>query len=52
MSDSRRFGVIGTGVWGETHLMAYSTHPGAEVRIKSIRHFLQQRSGSKGATGA
>jgi len=30
----------------------FSTHPSAEVRIKSIRHFLQQRSGSKGATGA
>jgi len=25
------FGVIGTGVWGETHLKTYSTHPGAEL---------------------
>lgn len=25
------FGVIGTGVWGETHLKAYSTHPGADL---------------------
>ncbi len=25
------FGVIGTGVWGETHLKTYSTHPGADL---------------------
>ncbi|MEA3399855.1 MAG: Gfo/Idh/MocA family oxidoreductase [Armatimonadota bacterium] len=29
--ESRGFGVIGTGVWGETHLMTYSTHPDAEL---------------------
>jgi len=31
VSDSRGFGVIGTGVWGETHVMTYSAHPGAEL---------------------
>jgi len=31
VSEIRRFGVIGTGVWGETHLMTYSTHRGAEL---------------------
>ncbi len=31
MSETCGFGVIGTGVWGETHLKTYSTHPGAEL---------------------
>ena len=31
VSEQRRFGVIGTGVWGETHLMAYASHPGVEL---------------------
>jgi predicted dehydrogenase len=31
VTESRGFGVIGTGVWGETHLKTYSTHPGAEL---------------------
>ncbi len=31
MSDTVGFGIIGTGVWGETHLKTYSTHPGAEL---------------------
>ncbi|MGD9496200.1 MAG: Gfo/Idh/MocA family protein [Armatimonadota bacterium] len=31
MSNRRGFGVIGTGVWGETHLMTYATHPGADL---------------------
>src|ERR1035437_8128148 len=25
------FGVVGTGVWGETHLMAYSSAPGVKL---------------------
>jgi cytosine/adenosine deaminase-related metal-dependent hydrolase len=29
--ESRGFSVIGTGVWGETHLKTYSTHPDAEL---------------------
>lgn len=31
MADKLRTGVIGLGVWGETHLMAYSTEPMAEL---------------------
>lgn len=31
VSETRGFGVIGTGVWGETHLKTYSTHPGGEL---------------------
>ncbi len=31
MGETCSFGIIGTGVWGETHLMAYSTHPGARL---------------------
>ena len=31
MSDRCGFGVIGTGVWGETHLMTYASHPGARL---------------------
>ncbi len=31
MTDSYGFGVIGTGVWGETHLMTYASHPGARL---------------------
>lgn len=31
VSEQRRFGVIGTGVWGETHLMAYAGHPGVQL---------------------
>jgi len=27
VNETHGFGVIGTGVWGETHLMTYSTHP-------------------------
>jgi predicted dehydrogenase len=29
--DQVGFGVIGTGVWGETHLMAYSSDPGIKL---------------------
>jgi len=25
------FGIIGLGIWGETHLMAYSQHPGVDL---------------------
>lgn len=31
MAETAGFGVIGTGVWGETHLMAYADHPGARL---------------------
>jgi len=31
VTGTHGFGVIGTGVWGETHLMTYSTHPDAEL---------------------
>lgn len=31
MAETVGFGVIGTGVWGETHLMAYADHPGARL---------------------
>lgn len=31
MSDTVGFGVIGTGVWGQTHLKTYSTHAGARL---------------------
>jgi len=31
VTETHGFGVIGTGVWGETHLMTYSTHPHAKL---------------------
>jgi predicted dehydrogenase len=31
VNDIHGFGVIGTGVWGETHLMTYSSHPRAKL---------------------
>lgn len=31
MSETTGFGVIGTGVWGQTHLKTYSTHAGARL---------------------
>lgn len=34
MAEATGFGVIGTGVWGETHLMAYTDHP--DVRLVAI----------------
>ena len=51
MAEDCGFGVIGTGVWGETHLMAYSTHPG--VRLACIcdlnEELVRQRAEQYGA---
>jgi len=51
MSEAHGFGVIGTGVWGETHLMAYSTHPNAKLACicDLDEELLKQRAHQYGA---
>jgi predicted dehydrogenase len=49
--ETRGFGVIGVGTWGETHLMAYTSTPGARLAAMCDKNeaLLEQRRAAYGA---